>query len=81
MIMVEKEQEVRERTDPNFVKKERMTYEEFMDDPFGKKKQQMEDYYAQQRKGIQTLADKEEKVDSSNPFGQLQQQINLADAP
>lgn len=81
LIMIEKEQEFREKNDPNYTKKQKMTYDEFMDDPFGKKKMQMEEYYAQQRKGIQTLADKEEKIDENNPFGQLQHPVILADAP
>ena len=58
-----------------------MTYEEFLDDPFQKKKILMEDYYAKQRKAVKTYDEKDEKIDTKNPFGQLGVPVNLAEAP
>ena len=58
-----------------------MTYEQFLDDPFGKKKIDLEDFYAAQRKSIKTFNEKEETIDKNNPFGQLVKQVNLADKP
>lgn len=46
-----------------------MTYEEFLDDPFGKKKKQVQEYYSQQRKGVKSIVQAEE--DGNNLFGQL----------
>lgn len=66
--MIEKEQEIREEQDPGFEKK-KLTYDEFMDDPFGKKQKEVEEYYEQQRRGIKSLTDKEEKGVDRNPFG------------
>lgn len=46
LIMLDKEDFMQSRIDPDHVPKEKMTYEEFLDDPFGRKKFVLEDFYA-----------------------------------
>jgi hypothetical protein len=56
-----------------------MTYEEFLDDPFGTKKKQIQEYFQQQRQGVKALNFKEEE--DNNLFGQLNIPINLSEEP
>jgi len=60
-------------------RKQRMTYDEFLDDPFGTKKKQIQEYFQQQRQGVKAMNFKEEEDD--NLFGQLNIPINLSEEP
>lgn len=44
--MIEKGELERSKNDPSYHKKPKMTHEQFLDDPFQKKKIEMEDFYA-----------------------------------
>ena len=52
-----------------------------MEDPFGKKKKEIDEFYSKQLKAVKTKDELDEKIDESNPFGQLHEQVNLALAP
>jgi hypothetical protein len=69
------------KDDPEYQPKKKMTYEEFLNDPFQKKKQEMEEFYAKQRKAVKTYDEKDEKIDLKNPFGQLHMRVHLAENP
>lgn len=80
LTMLEKQDEENEGEGAS--KRRKMTYEDFVHDPFGTKKGVvLEDFYADQRKAVRGHQEQDEKIDQESPFGQLGIKVNLAAPP
>ena len=54
VTMVEREEYMYQKAHPEYVPKPKMTHEQFLDDPFGKKKFEREEFERKQRTELKT---------------------------